>query len=92
MEGEKPAAVSDRLSYGRKGGYDMLTKKEIDNLRVRFPKGARVSLIRMDDVQAPPVGCMGTVRFVDDIGTIHVAWDNGSSLGVVYGVDEVEVC
>jgi len=32
-------------------------------------------------------GCKGTVTSVDDIGTIHVAWDCGSSLGVVYGED-----
>ena len=32
-------------------------------------------------------GCRGTVRFVDDMGTIHVSWDIGSSLGVVYGED-----
>ncbi len=79
------------LCYGRKGEFDMLTRKDIENLRVRYPKGVRVRLIHMDDVQAPPVGCMGTVRFVDDIGTIHVAWDNGSSLGIVYGVDEIEI-
>ena len=30
---------------------------------------------------------MGTVIAVDDVGTIHVAWDCGSSLGVVYGED-----
>lgn len=35
----------------------------------------------MDDMQAPPAGCLGTV---------HVAWDNGGSLGVVYGVDKVK--
>ena len=70
----------------------MLTRKEVEELRKRYPKGTRVRLIRMDDMQAPPAGCLGRVRIVDDIGTIHVAWDNGSSLGVVYGVDEVEVC
>ena len=32
-------------------------------------------------------GDKGTVRFVDDIGTIHISWDCGSSLGAVYGVD-----
>ena len=35
-------------------------------------------------------GLKGTVLSVDDIGTIHVAWDNGSSLGVVYGVDVIK--
>ena len=29
----------------------------------------------------------GTVKCVDDMGTIHVRWDCGSSLGVVYGED-----
>ena len=32
-------------------------------------------------------GCKGTVKGVDDIGTIHVQWDCGSSLGVAYGED-----
>ena len=30
----------------------------------------------MDDVQTPPVGTKGTVIGVDDIGSIHVQWDN----------------
>ena len=60
----------------------------IAGLRKLFPKGCRVELIRMDDPQAPPVGTKGTVTHVDDIGTVHVAWDNGSSLGVVYSEDE----
>jgi hypothetical protein len=32
-------------------------------------------------------GCQGTVVSVDSIGTIHVAWDCGSSLGIAYGED-----
>lgn len=28
---------------------------------------------------------------VDDIGTIHVRWDCGSSLGVVYPEDKCEI-
>jgi len=32
-------------------------------------------------------GTQGTVIDVDDIGTIHVLWDSGSTLGVVYGED-----
>ena len=59
----------------------------ITYLRKLFPKGCRVELIRMDDPQAPPIGTKGTVTHVDDIGTIHVAWDNGSSLGIAYNAD-----
>ena len=56
-------------------------------LRARYPVGTRVELVKMDDTQAPPIGTRGTVVAVDDIGTIHVRWDNGSSLGVVLGED-----
>lgn len=34
-----------------------------------------------------PAGLRGTVKSVDDTGTIFVCWDNNSSLGVVYGED-----
>lgn len=68
----------------------MTTIKEelLKSLREEYPKGTRVELIRMEDVQAPPIGTKGTVAFVDDIGTIHVMWENGSSLGIVYGEDK----
>ncbi len=41
----------------------------------------------MDDPQAPPIGTQGTVMGVDDIGSIMVAWDNGSGLSVAFGED-----
>ena len=60
----------------------------IECLREDFPVGCRVELLRMDDVQAPPIGTLGTVIGVDAIGTIHVDWDNGCGLGVAYGEDD----
>ena len=56
-------------------------------LRAAYPKGSRVELVQMDDIQAPPLGTQGTVQGVDDIGTIMVHWDNGSHLGIVLGAD-----
>ena len=43
----------------------------------------RVRLIRCNDpyTKLPP-GTEGTVEFVDDMGTVFVKWDNGSSLGL----------
>ena len=48
-----------------------------------------VELVHMDDPYNATIfpGARGTVVSVDDIGTIHVRWDCGSSLGVVYGED-----
>ncbi len=68
----------------------IMTKAELNNLRKQYPTGTVVRLVRMDDSQAPPPGTKGTVRYVDDIGTIHVSWETGSSLGVVYGMDKIE--
>ncbi len=64
------------------------TRQIVDKLREDFPAGCRVELLRMNDVQAPPIGTIGTVDCVDAVGTIHVKWDNGSSLGVAYGDDD----
>ena len=53
--------------------------------------GKRVELIYMNDNQAPPVGTKGIITKIDDIGTIHVNWDNGSSLGLVDGEDKYKI-
>lgn len=37
----------------------------------------------MLDEQAPPCGTLGTVTDVDDIGTVFVKWDTGSSIGLI---------
>ena len=68
-----------------------MDKKQVERLREQYPQGTRVELIRMDDPQAPPVGTRGTVIGVDDIGTIHVKWETGSSLGIAYGEDQCRV-
>ncbi|CAB1254238.1 protein of unknown function [Ruminococcaceae bacterium BL-6] len=65
----------------------LMNEKLLAYLRKTYPAGTRVELVRMDDVQAPPIGTKGTVYGVDDTGSILVNWDNGSSLNVVYGVD-----
>lgn len=64
-----------------------MKSNELKALREQFPVGARVMLEKMDDEHAPPIGTKGTVKGVDDIGSIMVAWDNGSGLHVLYGED-----
>jgi len=66
-----------------------ISKEALQALRERYPAGTRVELVHMDDpfnTKLTP-GCRGTVRIVDDVGTIHVRWDCGSGLGIVYGED-----
>ncbi len=59
----------------------------VERIRKEYPKGSRVELVKMDDLQAPPIGTKGTVRGVDDTASIMVSWDNGSNLNVIYGED-----
>ena len=68
------------------------SKETVERIRKEYPVGTRVELVQMDDPQAPPVGTKGTVRGVDDIGSIMVAWDNGCVLSVAYGEDICRRC
>ena len=60
----------------------------VERLRKDYPEGTRLSLISMNDPYSNLVqGDRGTVTHVEDGGTIHMRWDKGSSLGLVYGED-----
>ena len=54
-----------------------------------YPReGDRVRLIRTSDAYTSLLsGAQGTVRRIDDAGTVHVNWDCGSRLGLVPGED-----
>ena len=69
----------------------MITEKEIKLIKRLYPTGTRVVLDYMDDVQAPPSGTKGTVTSVDDIGQVHVDWENGSSLALNTNLDTFHV-
>lgn len=68
------------------------TKETVEDLRKQYPKGCRVELVSMNDpyTKLKP-GDRGSVMWVDDTGSIHVKWDCGSTLGVVYGEDAVKI-
>ena len=64
-------------------------RETVERVRREYPAGTLVELVKMDDVQAPPVGTVGEVLGVDDTGSLIMRWSNGSSLNVVYGEDVV---
>lgn len=67
-----------------------MNAKIVDLLKRRYPAGTRVRLLKMEDPNPVPVGMLGTVEDVDDIGSLIVQWDNGRQLHVLHGIDEVE--
>ena len=64
-------------------------RETVARVRAEFLPGTRVELVKMDDLQAPPIGTKGTVLYVDDIASRCMRWDNGSSLHVACGEDVV---
>ena len=69
----------------------MRTQIEVQRIRELYKPGMRVRLIKMDDFQAPPIGTEGIVKGVDDIGSVMISWDTGSSLSAVLDEDEIEI-
>ncbi len=69
----------------------MLKDYQIKRIKEQYPKGTEIELISMEDSQAVPSGTHGVVDFVDDMGTIQMTWDNGSSLGLIVGEDQFKV-
>ena len=64
------------------------TRQQVEFTRLSYPPGSRILLYQMTDPYAPvPSGTRGTVRYVDDAGTVGVAWYNGCSLSLIPDVD-----
>lgn len=67
-------------------------KKELKQLREKYPKGTKIRMIQMYDDPCPvPPGTIGEVQTVDDAGNIHMDWHNGSGLSLIEGADRFEV-
>lgn len=66
-------------------------KEEVNEVKQTYMPGTRIRLLKMVDMQAPPVGSEGAVRGVDDAGQGMGTWDTGSSLSVVLDMYEIEV-
>lgn len=88
--------ITNKYSIYEKKGYKNIVDGYI--LRVesilnkeKYVAGAKVELIKMYDANAVPPGTKGIIDFIDDIGTLHMIWENGSSLGLVVGVDEFKI-
>lgn len=69
-----------------------MNNEELKKLKEKYPKGTRIKCEMMKDNFNPiPSGTLGRVRNVDDAGTIHMLWDNGSTLGLVADEDIFEI-
>ena len=64
----------------------------VQRMKDQYPPGTRIELDFMGDDPRPIApGTKGTVRIVDDMGTVHCDFDNGRRLGLIPGEDAFHV-
>jgi len=68
-----------------------VSDKELQEIKELYPIDTRIKLLKDMDDERLKAGATGRVTHVDDIGTIHMDWDCGSSLGLIVGKDEFEI-
>ena len=69
----------------------IISKAALEARRAMYKPDSRVELVSTTDPYTSlKPGDKGTVCHIDDIGTVFVAWDNGSTLGMAYGADEIK--
>lgn len=62
--------------------------RQAERYKESYPPGMRILLLSMGSDPNPVENNMrGTVKAVDDIGTLHCSFDNGRTLGIVPGED-----
>ena len=67
---------------------DFLRSEQAERIRQQYPAGTRICCDNMpDDPQPIEPGTLGTVRGVDDAGSVMMKWDNGRSLSLIPGLD-----
>lgn len=68
------------------------SREQVERIKAQYPEGTRICCEYMPDDPNPiDPGTVGKVVYIDDIGTLHCAFDNGRQLGLVPGVDSFHV-
>lgn len=66
-----------------------MSHAQVSLLRKHYREGTRIKIISINDETTKLAnGDKGIIRKVDDIGQIHVNWDRGTNLALVYNQDE----
>lgn len=70
----------------------MISKEQFEIIKKHYVKGTRIELVEEVDVNSMlEQGEKGTITSVDNLGFIHIDWDNGGSSVLEYGIDDFVV-
>ena len=61
------------------------------NIDPTAKQGMRIRMQMMVDDRPVSSGMEGTIKWIDSLGTLHVKWDNGRTLGVIPNEDKYEL-
>lgn len=65
-------------------------KVDVEKLRQEYPAGTMIKLIYMAGEETMHSGLIGEVQSIDDIGQIHINWENGSTIALNSKYDAFE--
>lgn len=64
----------------------------LEQLRKKYPVGTKLQLLSMRNETYPVLpGTVGEVTHIDDAGSIHMRWENGSSLALIPEIDSFQI-
>lgn len=62
----------------------------VKRLKLVYPEGTRIELIKTDRPEELPIGTRGTVRSVEEKGGLIIDWDNCCNQHIIHGIDKVK--
>ena len=66
-------------------------KAYLEQLRKKYPVGTKLQLLSMRNAKYPVLpGTVGEVTHIDDAGSIHMRWENGSSFALIPEIDSFQ--
>jgi hypothetical protein len=68
---------------------DFYDRSFAERMKRNYPEGTPIVLDQLNDPYRDlPAGLKGIVQKVDDIGTVHCIFENGSVFGLISGEDQ----
>lgn len=62
----------------------------VKRLKLVYPEGTRIELIKTDRPEELPIGASGAVRGMEEKGGLIIDWDNGCDQHILRGIDKVK--
>ncbi|MGL5042628.1 MAG: DUF4314 domain-containing protein [Fusobacteriaceae bacterium] len=59
-----------------------MKNESVEQIKQKYPTGTQVQLVHMEGEPHMKRGLKGIIQKIDDIGQIHIKWENGCTLAI----------